>query len=220
MENELTLLNETTELSSNVFTDPKFFKPLYDMGKMFATSKMVPAAYQDKPMDCAIAIEMAARMNISPMMVMQNLYIVQGKPQWSGQACAALIAGSGKFKNIKPVYSGEPGTDEWGCHVEAMRTDDGETVTGTRVTIEMAKDEGWYAKSGSKWKTMPEQMLAYRAYAFFARVHIPNALMGVAVEGEVEDITKALPEKPIDPLAEVMLNVPYEVIKEADEVFA
>ena len=60
----------------------------------------------------------------------------------------------------------------------------------------MAKAEGWYSKKDkygnetSKWQTMPELMLAYRAAAFFARVYIPNALMGCAVEGEAEDIVK------------------------------
>jgi hypothetical protein len=68
---------------------------------------------------------------------------------------------------------------------------DCEIVKGVEVTIQMAKDEGWYSKAGSKWKTMPELMLAYRASAFFARVHIPQALMGVQVEGEVEDVTKS-----------------------------
>lgn len=41
--------------------------------------------------------------------------------------------------------------------------------------------------SNSKWKNMPEQMLAYRAYSFFARVHCADALNGFMVEGEPED---------------------------------
>lgn len=172
------------------FTTMDNFKELYDMGKMLAISTLVPQAYQGKPMDCAIAVDMANRMGVSPLMVLQNLYVVQGKPSWSGQACMSLINGSGKFKNIKHVYIGEKGTDTWGCYIHAIRLEDGETVKGTEITIKMAKDEGWYGKSGSKWKTMPEQMLAYRASSFFARVHIPNALMGIHVEGEIEDVTK------------------------------
>ena len=54
----------------------------------------------------------------------------------------------------------------------------------------MAKKEGWYSKSGSKWQTMPELMLAYRASAFFARVHVPEALMGISTAEENEDISK------------------------------
>jgi hypothetical protein len=192
MENEL-IKQESHALSTGVFSSIDNFKEIYDIGKMFASSTLVPQAYQQKPMDCTIAVDMANRMGISPMMVMQNLYVVRGKPSWSGQACTALIEGSGKFKNLKHVYTGEKGTDTWGCYVQAVRIEDNEVVRGAEVTMAMAKAEDWVNKAGSKWKTMPELMLAYRASAFFARVHIPNALMGVSVEGEVEDIQK--PEK-------------------------
>lgn len=189
-------MNDKNELMDQVqqnqlatFTTLDNFKEIYDIGKMFASSTLVPKAYQGQSMDCTIAVDMANRMGVSPMMVMQNLYVVQGKPSWSGQACRTLIDASGQFKDTKHVYVGERGTDSWGCYLQGIRVSDGELVKGPEVTIQMAKDEGWYGKTGSKWKTMPELMLAYRASAFFARVHIPNALMGVAVEGEVEDVT-------------------------------
>lgn len=194
--NELIKQEASYELSTGVFTSIENFKEIYDIGKMFASSTLVPQAYQKQPMDCTIAVDMANRMGISPMMVMQNLYIVRGKPSWSGQACTALIEGSGKFKNLRHVYTGEKGTDTWGCYVEAVRIENGEVVRGAEVTIAMAKAEDWVNKTGSKWKTMPELMLAYRASAFFARVHIPNALMGVAVEGEVHDIQKPQKQEP------------------------
>lgn len=192
MSNEIIKHEQNYELSTGVFSNLENFREIFDIGKMFASSTLVPQAYQNKPMDCTIAVDMANRMGVSPMMVMQNLYVVQGKPSWSGQACTSLISGSGKFKNIKHVYTGEKGTDSWGCYLVATRIEDGEIVKGAEVTIKMAKDEKWVDKNGSKWKTMPELMLAYRASAFFARVHIPNALMGVAVEGEVEDIQKPI----------------------------
>ena len=189
MNNEIVKSEETTQLSTGAFTNAENFKELFDIGKMFASSTLVPQAYQGKAMDCAIAVDMANRMGVNPMMVMQNLYVVRGKPSWSGQACMSLINGSGKYKNVKHVYTGEKNTDSWGCYVEALRIEDDTLVKGTEVTIKMAKAEDWYSKNGSKWKTMPELMLAYRASAFFARVHIPNALMGMHVEGEAEDIT-------------------------------
>lgn len=80
----------------------------------------------------------------------------------------------------------------------------------------MAKEEGWYGKSGSKWKTMPEQMLAYRASAFFARVHIPNALMGIHVEGEVDDISR--PER-IAPAEPFKITSQDSIMQEAEEIF-
>ena len=54
--------------------------------------------------------------------------------------------------------------------------------------MQMAKAEGWLDKSGSKWKTMPQQMLQYRAASFFARVFCPDILMGVQTADEIRDV--------------------------------
>lgn len=197
-----------TGITENSFANRESFQALFDMGKMFSVSNLVPQNYQGKPMDCAIAVDMANRMGVSPMMVMQNLYVVKGKPTWSGQACMSMIKGSSEFINVRPVYTGERNTDTWGCYIQAEYKNTGEVVTGTEVTIKMAKTEGWYGKAGSKWQTIPEQMLAYRAAAFFARVHIPNALMGVYVEGESEDISAQ--EKQVHEVQNVM-EVPNAV---------
>lgn len=203
---------------SNPFSDSESFQRLFDIGKMFASSTLVPQNYQGKPMDCTIAVDMANRMGVSPMMVMQNLYVVKGKPSWSGQACMSMIRGSREFKNVRPVYTGEKNTDSWGCYIQAEYRETGEVVRGTEVTISMAKAEGWYSKKDkygnetSKWQTIPEQMLAYRAAAFFARVYIPNSLMGVYVEGEAEDIAPAERKETVNPFKAA-------IAEEAAEVF-
>lgn len=161
------------------------FRECFKVARVLCKAKIIPEAYQGKEEDTAIAIDMANRMGVSPMMVMQNLYVVKGKPSWSGQACTSFIRS--KFSDVKTVYVGERGEDTWGCYVTA-KDKNGELLTGATVTIAMAKAEGWYNKSGSKWLTMPELMLAYRASAFFARVYCPEVLMGCHVEGEAEDI--------------------------------
>lgn len=200
---EITVKNERAEVSP--FSNADSFKNIFDIGKMFASSQLVPQNYQGKPMDCTIAVDMANRMGVSPMMVMQNLYVVKGKPQWSGQACMSMIKASKEFKDVSPVYVGERNTDSWGCYIRATDTKTGEIVEGSLITIQMAKEEGWYSKKDkygnetSKWQTMPQQMLAYRAAAFFARVYIPNALMGVHVEGEAEDTAPAEKPAAVDP---------------------
>lgn len=210
---EIMLASEKNEIT-NPFASTEGFQKIFDIGKMLASSQLVPQSYQGKPMDCVIAVDMANRMGVSPMMVMQNLYVVQGKPQWSGQACMSLIRGSGEFKNVRPVYTGERGEDSWGCYIQVEDRNTGDIIKGTEVTIGMAKAEGWYGKSGSKWKTMPEQMLAYRAASFFARVYIPNALMGIYVEGEVEDAAKPERMETDEPLKNA-----GQIIAEAEEVF-
>lgn len=159
---------------------------MYKMAQTYSNSGLVPQAYQKKPNDCFIAVDMADRMGIQPLFVMQNMYVVQGKPSWSGQACISLVNNCGKFEDLRMVFVGREGQDDWGCYAVALRKDNGEEVKGSTVTMKMAKDEGWYGKNGSKWKTMPEQMMKYRAAAFFARTYCPEALMGLSVADEGE----------------------------------
>ena len=175
-------------VSGNPWSDPASFVQLQRVANAFSQSTLVPQNYQGKLADCMIAVEMATRMNISPVFVMQNLYVVKGKPTWAGQACMAMINACGKFRDVKHIYTGKKGTDERGCYVTAVRISDGETVDGTEVTISMAKNEGW--TSNSKWRNMPELMLGYRAASFFARMYCPEALMGLQTSEEVEDVSE------------------------------
>jgi hypothetical protein len=155
---------------------------------MLSRSELVPDTYRGKPENCLIALDIAGRINWSPMAVMQSLYIVKGKPSWSGQACIAMINGCGRFAPLSFRWQGERGQNDWGCVAVATRLHDGVVCESAPVTWQLALDEGWVNKPGSKWKTMPEQMMMYRAGAFFARVHCPDVLQGIYVQGEVEDV--------------------------------
>lgn len=198
-ENKETALTVQPEQLNEVMAKPtggfiESFRESYKLASVLAKSSLVPQQYQGKTEDCALAIDMAERMGVSPLMVMQSLYVVKGKPSWSGQACMSFI--KAKYGDAQPVYTGQRGTDTRGCFVRVVKPD-GEVIEGTEVTIGMAKAEGW--TSNSKWRNMPEQMLAYRAASFFAKVYCPEILMGVAVEGEVEDTLPAQPQKAPDP---------------------
>jgi hypothetical protein len=182
--------NTQAELApAGVWSDRNQFNQLLRAADMLSKTSIIPQTYQGKPQDCFVAIEMATRMGVSPMVVMQNMYVVKGKPSWAGQACTMLINSCGKFRDVKHIYTGTKGTDSRGCYVSAIRCSDGEQIDGVEVTMQMAKSEGW--TSNSKWKNMPELMLAYRASAFFARVYCPEALMGVQTYDEVYDTSFA-----------------------------
>lgn len=185
-ESALTVIDEQTSLATeNVWSNKEQFNQLLRSAQMLSQTSIIPQSYQGKPQDCFVAIEMASRMGVSPMVVMQNMYVVKGKPSWAGQACTMFINSCGKFKEVKHVYTGVKGTESRGCYVKAVRVDDGEEVCGVEVTLQMAKAEGW--TSNTKWRNMPELMLAYRASAFFARIYCPEALMGVQTYEEVID---------------------------------
>ena len=171
----------------SMWNDTEMLQQAWKCAGFLGSSALVPETYQRHPENCLIALDLANRSGMSPLTVMQNLYIVKGKPAWAGQFAIALVNASRRFaKPLRPVFFGEEGTPTWGCYMETYDLE-GNKVIGSKITMQMAKDEGWIDKSGSKWKTMPEQMLMYRAGAFFARVHCPDVLYGVQMADEVKD---------------------------------
>ena len=154
-----------------------------------AASNLIPQQFQGNAPNCMIALNMATRIGADPLMVMQNLYIVHGKPGWSSQFLIATFNSNPKFSALRYEFKGEESKDGWGCRAWAVEHETGENLYGSWVTLKLAKDEGWYAKSGSKWKTMPQQMLMYRAAAFFIRTFAPEVAMGLQTAEEVKDTT-------------------------------
>lgn len=163
------------------------------MAEYLAGAHIIPQQYQKNPGDCLVAIDFARRMGLSPVTVMQQSQMVRGNFTWKGSACKAMIDGSRKFVNSRYETVGKPGEMKWGCRLVAERVNPRCTVHGPWVTMQMAKDEGWIDKDGSKWKTMPELMMRYRAASFFAKTECPEVLMGFQTAEEIEDITPQSP---------------------------
>lgn len=176
---------ESLETPKDVFS-AQAFDHAQRIAKMLSESDLVPAQYKGKVANCLISLEMANRIGASPLMVMQNLHVIQGKPSWSSPFIIGSINTCGRFTKLNFRKSGEG--DEYGYEAYAKDKKSGEELIGPKVTWKMVKEEGWLAKQGSKWKTMPELMFQYRAAAFFGRLHAPDILMGMQTAEEVYDV--------------------------------
>lgn len=185
--------------------------------------------------NCLIALNMANRMGYDPLMIMQNLYIIEGRPAWSSQFIIAAINACGKFdplqfeivnegeKEIEYVNSywenGKKLSNKATIKLEnltciAWTTDKkGNRLKSDKVSMEMAVKEGWYQKNGSKWQTMAGQMLRYRAAAFFGRIYAPEILMGIYSADEVRDFVDVTPEPVQQPVAQMQQQLPCYDIK-------
>jgi hypothetical protein len=167
------------------------FELVQRAAKCLAASSLVPKDYQNNIPNCVVALNMAARVGVDPLMVMQNLVVVHGKPTWSSQFLIATVNSSGRFSALRFEFFGEKGMDSWGCRAWAIEKETGEKLVGTDVDIALAKAEGWYSKNGSKWKTMPQQMLMYRAGSWWTRVYAPELSMGLHTSEEMRDVIDA-----------------------------
>ena len=173
----------------SAFSSENAFVSVQRMAKALASSTLVPDVYRGEANlgNCIIALELSQRIGASVMAVMQSMVPIHGKPTWSASFLIATVNSCGRFSPMRFRWVGKEGTDEWGCRAFAVERESNLELVGALVTIAMAKVEGWYGKSGSKWKTMPEQMLQYRAGAFWCRTYAPEIALGMHTSEEVQD---------------------------------
>ncbi len=198
-ENAVLPRTASTGKPPSLFIDMDAFADAQRIAKMLGSSELVPQTFRGEKgfASCMIALEMAQRMGASPLAVMQNIYMVHGKPSWSAQFLIASLNATGRFTPIRYQIDGED--MDRGCVAWVQDLETKERIEGPRVDMAMAKAEGWIDKNGSKWKTMPDLMMRYRAATFLVRLVAPEITMGLMTSEERQDIVL---EKDITPAME------------------
>jgi hypothetical protein len=222
-----------TTTSGSALSGIQAFEDAQRIAKALASSTLIPPQFQGQQgfANCLVALEIASRMRMSPFQVMQNLHIIHGRPSWSSQFIIGLVNGCGRFSPLRYEISGQG--DSLACYCVATELASGTDLKGPVVSMAMAKKEGWSTKSGSKWQTMPDLMIRYRAAAFWGRLYIPELLVGIQTEEEVVDVQPVtvratepeLPKASLEQLnqqitkpAPVVLT-PEEAASDDDEIF-
>lgn len=222
MSNEIQKFQSSTPAVFNIF-DPVQFDTMQRLSKLFANSELVPDMYREtdkNPLNkamanCTIALEISQRTGASPLMIMQNLVIIYGRPSWSSTFLIATVNTCGRFEPLKYKFlnQGKLGKVEYteyvwdgkrkapkvtvfdGTNIDniqcvAYTTAKGSTevLESSPIDVRMAIEEGWYTKNGSKWPTMTKQMLIYRSASFWTRAYAPELSMGMQTAEEIRDI--------------------------------
>lgn len=134
-----------------------------------------------------IVLDLAQRMNLGALEVAQSIYIIHGKPSFETKFLVARLNSSGLLKGrLNTILS----PDGQSAHCEAVDAQTGQLLRGTTITMDMARREGWLSKNGSKWQTMPELMMKYRAQSFFINEFFPEVKYGLKTSDEAEDINE------------------------------
>jgi hypothetical protein len=221
-------MTETTTLTTtnnSVFSGIRAFEDAQRIAKALASSTLIPPQFQGQQgfANCLVALEIAGRMNISPFLCMQHLHIIHGRPSWSSAFIIAMVNGCGRFTPLRFEISGEG--DSLACYAVATDIKTQQELKGPTITMAMAKKEGWATKSGSKWITMPELMIRYRAAAFWGRLFAGDLLVGLQTQEEVIDVESVKVSVGLDELnakvqaAPVVEPEPAKPVEEPDDLF-
>jgi hypothetical protein len=182
-----TAITTTPESDIQVVRETAAFELVQRRAKMLASSTLVPKDFQGNVANCAIGLNIAHRLGADPFMVLQNIDIIHGRPSFRATFLIAMVNASGRFSPLQFRMAGAAMTRS--CVAWCRDIKSGDTIEGPEISMDMAKAEGWLGKSGSKWQTMPELMLRYRAAAFFARLYAPDITLGMQTSEELTDIT-------------------------------
>ncbi len=138
------------------------------------------------PQQCLAIMQMGSEMNLPPMMSLNKIYVIHGRPAIDGQTMLALLQRQGVMIEVKES------TDKK-CTVEARRyyghdpRMDNENlwvkITET-FTIADAQKMGMLNKD--QYKKQPRIMLRWRAISGAARIIAADHMNGMYVQEEVE----------------------------------
>ena len=182
-----------SDISAGVFSGIAAFEAAQRMAQCLCSSTMVPTEYRGQQglANSLIALEIAGRMGLSPLVVMQNMTPIHGRPSWSSSFLIATVNASGRFTPLRFHFDDEE-SPSW-CYAEASDRSSGESLKGEKISIAMAKREGWWSRKdrhgneSSKWQSMTGQMLRYRAASFWVRVFCPEISLGLITQDEAID---------------------------------
>jgi len=202
--------NLATINSSNSSLDMfEMMDKAYKFAGIMAKSDIIPVHYRDKPENVFIAVQTAYRMNLDPMLVMQNTFTISGKLGMNSTFAISLANSSGLFiggirykvKTLDENIEGEVAFYEGNVkkqkkvyflniQVTAYTNlkSNGEEISYT-IGMKEAIAEGWTTKAGNKYQSLPELMLRYRAATLLIRTHAPEVMNGMHVVEEIEDFT-------------------------------
>jgi len=173
-------------MNTEITTETAIFELVQRQAKLLSSSTLVPKEFQGNMSNCAIGLNIAKRLGADPFMVIQNIDIIHGRPSFRATFLIAMVNASGRFTPLQFRMTGEG--QSRACTAYCTAKESGESIEGPEITMAMAKAEGWSTKAGSKWLTMPELMLRYRAAAFFARIYAPDITLGMQTSEESYDI--------------------------------
>ena len=211
----------TTQSSGSVFSGIQAFEEAQRIAKALASSTLIPPAFQGQQgfANCLVALEIANRMRISPFLAMQHLHVIHGRPSWSSSFIIAMVNGCGRFSPLRFEMSGEG--ESLACYARATDLASEQELKGPTITMAMAKKEGWSSKAGSKWATMPDLMIRYRAAAFWGRLYASDLLLGLQTQEEVIDVQQVTVKAVAPSLDELNAKITQPVVtaEPDDDIF-
>ena len=160
---------------TSILRDPARFEFTQRVAKLYAESKLVPAHLRGNIADCFIALQMADAMDEDPLMVMQNIYIVNARAGWSAQYMIARANRSGLFRGgLRWRTEGAGDSLVVTCYGDLAHADEGDTRVEVAVSMAMAR---LMAGPATRIQVDPRADAGWRSATWLIRLYCPEVML-------------------------------------------
>ena len=173
----------------------------YKLASIVLKAGLAPDTYNNDPKKILIGIMKSLEVGLPPLTGLNNIAIINGRPCIWGDAAVALVQNSGYVGDMEadktmptPTEQIADWPDEYGWNVSITRSGHGGgTYTGSFTVADAKRARLWLNHKRKPWIDYPDRMLFNRARAFALRDGFADALMGLSIREEMEDIPTAAP---------------------------
>ena len=179
------------------------FNSLDDMWR-FAVACVNSGDFRDikTPEQALIRLQAGMELGLTPLWSLVNIMVVQGRPVLWGDALLGLVRSKPDFRDIEETITGEG--DKMIATCKVVRGE--QTPVVRSFSAADAKRAGLWGKAGT-WTQYPDRMLRMRARSYACRDAYADALRGLGVREELQDV----PEKQANAREVTGLVLPDEV---------
>lgn len=191
---------------------PQTQEKKYEMAKVLCASGLIPKGL-DRPEKVFVALQWGHELGLSPMVAVNNVAVINGKPTLSADIMSAVVKRSPEYGGIKWIEMSDTKAE---CEItRILPNGEKETITSS-FTIEDAKKAGLAGRD--VWQKYPRRMLKHRCLSYGLKDMFPDLLAGLYDPEEMESIEKPT-ERNITPQPEYMAEQirQEENIAEANE---
>ena len=175
-------MNEMTKVPEGTFSlTPTNLQEAMKFAELIANSTLAPKDYHKQPGNVLIAMQMGMELGLPPMQSIQNIAVINGRPSVWGDAIPALCKAHPRYEYMSETF--DEATMTATCRIKRK----GEDEQVRTFSQEDAQTAGLWKKQGP-WTQYPKRMLQMRARAFACRDVFPDALKGIAVAEEAQDM--------------------------------
>ena len=181
-------MNEVALSSASLM--PQTYEGKLQMAGALAKSGLIPTGL-NTPEKVFVALQWGHELGLSPMVAVNNVAVINGKPTLSADIMAAVVKRSPEYGGIKWIEMSDTKAE---CEITRILPSGDKEVYKSSYTIEEARNAGLIGKDN--WKKYPKRMLKHRCLSYGLKDVFPDILAGLYTPEEMESVSDEPKEEP------------------------